>query len=569
MKSLSKKVSRKTAWGLAAAVVTGILLFLAFPPADQADAAWIALVPLLCALRGCAPRRGALLGFAAGLVFWLGSLSWLVYLGANGGPAAMICLGGGALAAYCALYMAWFGALDAWAWGKLGLDRNAWTRTAGAIIVEPLLWTGCEFARGWFLTGFPWNALGVSQYRNLPLIQSAAIGGVWLVSFLLVMMNGAIAAIILKAIVCFRAMARRKPGAKMHLRAVELLVAAIIICAFSIWGAKRIRAQARLETSLEPCTVALIQPYMPSVFEISDESLDASIAEALERTECASAARPDLVAWPESSLPGTLPYDSAAIACVTNIAKAAGAPSLLGALEFHPGPGWEIMDGAKYYNSSYLVDAKGIARDCYRKQHLVPFGEYIPFDNIFPALKKLLPVGDSCTPGDACVVMNIPLRGDRGTLPVSALICFEDIMPYLARRAAKGGARLLVNQSNDAWFDGSCEPRQHLAQSVFRAVENGIPLVRSANGGISGIVDPTGRTTLLTSGDKDSGFSGFLVARVFPPPADRSPTLYTRIGDRACGLPALCATIAATLFLSLRRRPRPAAPQAETQASTK
>ncbi len=567
MKPQLSKDARQLAWGLAAAVATGILLFAAFPPLGQSDAAWIALVPLLCALRGCTPRRGAIVGLVAGLVFWLGSLSWLVSLGTNGGPLALVCIGGAALAAYCSLYMAWFGALDSWAWGRLGLNRNAWTRLIGTILVEPLLWTGCEFARGWFLTGFPWNALGVSQYENLPLIQSAAIGGVWIVSFLLTMMNGAVAAIVMKAIACFRAMAHREPGAKMHLRAVELLVAAIVVCAFSIWGAKRIRAEARNESSLDPCAVALIQPYMPSVFEISEEEFDTALAEAIERTECAAAARPDLVVWPESSIPGTLPYDPVAIGCISNIAAAAETESLIGALEFIPGPGWEFTNGAKYYNSSYLVDAQGIARDCYRKQHLVPCGEYVPFENIFPALKKLLPVGDSCTPGEACVVMSLPLRDKRGALPISSLICFEDIMPYLARRAAKGGARLLVNQSNDAWFDGSCEPRQHLAQSVFRAVENGIPLVRSANGGISGLVDSIGRTTLLTSDDKDSGFSGFLVARVFPPAADRPPTLYTRIGDWACGLPSLCVTIIATLFLSLRRRPSSATPADKQQSS--
>ena len=545
---------RPSAIAIAAAALSGIFLFLAFPPIGQSDAAWAALVPLACALRRATPRQGALLGFIAGFVFWAGSLSWLVSLGTNGGPLALVVLGGLALAAYCALYAAWFGALDAWAWGKLGLGRNAWTRGIGALLVEPLLWTGCEFARGWFLTGFPWNPLGVSQYENLPLAQAASIGGVWLVTFLLAMMNGAGAALLLRAIDAFRAMARREPGAKMRLRAVELLIGAVVICAFCVWGAKRIRAWARFEQDTEPVTVALIQPYTPSVFEISEEEYDASVTEALNYTACAAAWNPDLVVWPESALPGTLPYDPVAIMAVSNLAATAESQTLVGMIEFQPGPNWEVMDGAKYFNTVYLVDSNGVARDYYRKQHLVPFGEYIPFENIVPPLKKLLPVGDSCTPGEECAIMKLPRRDGSGTLEISPLICFEDIMPYLARRAARGGARLLVNQSNDAWFDGSCEPRQHLAQSVFRAIENGVPLVRSANGGVSGMVDAVGRMALLEDDGKDSGFSGFRVVRAFPPAAGRKPTVYTRFGDWTCGLPALCVVIAATLGLSIRRK---------------
>lgn len=543
---------------LAGAAVSGAILFSAFPPAEQADAAWIALVPLLCATRGAGARRGALLGLVAGLVFWPATLSWLAALGKNGGPLFLICLGGIALSAYCALYMAWFGALDAWAWRRLRLGRNAWTRAAAALLVEPLLWTGCEYARGVILTGFPWNSLGASQYANLPFAQAAAVGGVPAVTFLLVAMNASIASVATRAIDAFRAMLRRNPGAKVRLLAPELLACAIAVCAVCLWGARRVRAWTRAERDLPACTVALVQPYTPSIFELSDEALAASVDEALGYTACAAAARPDLVVWPESSLPGTLPYDPVTVAAASNLAATAGADTLVGILEFEPGPGWETMEGARFYNSAFLFGADGSQLGRYRKQHLVPFGEFMPLEGIFPALKRLLPLWDSCTPGEGAAVMDVKAGGGSSAIPASPLICFEDTMPYLARRAANAGARMLVNQSNDAWFDGSCEPRQHLAQAVFRAIENGVPLVRSANGGISGVVDAVGRTSLLASEGKDSGFAGFMVARAVAPPADRAPTFYTRFGDWSCGIPALCAAALCTVaglagFLPRRR----------------
>ncbi|MGI6495048.1 MAG: apolipoprotein N-acyltransferase [Kiritimatiellia bacterium] len=536
------------------ALLSGGLLFLAFPPAGKADAAWIALVPLLLALRGASPRRGALLGAITGFAFWTGNLSWLIALGSNGGPTWLIAVGLLALSAYCALYLAWYGALVAWSWRALPLGRNGWTRALAALLMEPLLWVGCEFARGWFFTGFPWNSLGVSQYRNLPLAQAAALGGLPLLSLLLAMTNGAIASLIQRMAEVFRATTRRQTGPKVRFRAAELLVAVIVLCAASLWGAKRIRAWRAAEPDLPAWTVAIVQPYTPSIFEIDAAALDASIAEALGHTACAGIARPHLVVWPESSLPGTLPYDPAADAVASNIAAAANAPALVGAVEYHPGPGPDPREGARCYNSSVLYGADGAARAIYRKQHLVPFGEYIPFETLFPSLKQLLPIGESCLPGEPCVPMEVD------GLLFSPLICFEDIFPYLARRAVAGGARLLVNQTNDAWFDGSSEPCQHLAQSVFRAIENGVPLVRSANGGVSGLIDPVGRTTLLASDGRDSGFSGFLVTRAVPPPSTCPATPYTRFGDWTCGLPALCVTLLATLGLSWRKRTPPADP---------
>lgn len=176
-----------------AAVLSGVILWAAFPPLAQEDAAWFALVPLLLLLRRATPGRGFKLGWLAGVVFWLGNLGWLWRLIENGGPPILVILGHGALAAYCALYTGLFGALAAWLWRGRRLRVAAWGRVALAVVAVPLAWVVCEGLRGMLFTGFAWNGLGVSQYKNLALIQVASWGGVGAVSALLVAVNMAVA----------------------------------------------------------------------------------------------------------------------------------------------------------------------------------------------------------------------------------------------------------------------------------------------------------------------------------------------------------------------------------------
>lgn len=551
----------------AAALLCGLLLFSAFPPLSQTDAAWFALAPLLLALRHCSPRAGFRLGWLAGFVFWLASLAWLWRLIANDGPPALVLLGHGALAAYCALYMGLFGLATAWLWRGGRLDAHPWRRLTASLLLEPLLWVGAEHLRGTLLSGFPWNGLGVSQYRNSALIQCASWGGVAAVSALLVAVNGGIAAMLERTwedLVLRRRLgqAATPPRRVFRLRSVELMAAMILAVACWLWGFERVRGQARRAAAAPRWRLALIHPDAPSIFE-RDDAGQALLAKALlDHTALAAATAPDLCVWPETVLPGSLPYDPATQALASNAVALAGVPLLAGGMEIEPGPGWEWQAGARYYNSAFLLGASGLPVATYRKQHLVPFGEFIPLESLFPWLTRLSPVGNSCTAGRASTIMAIAPRGGEGArgaappLLLSPLICFEDIMPYLARRAVRAGATLLVNLTNDAWFDGSCEPEQHLAQAVFRCVENGVPMARCANSGVTCTIDAAGRIGRRIGSGNGSGQAGFICDEVaVASPA--APTLFRRHGHLLLALPGtllLLTTLACAVGSRGKRR---------------
>jgi apolipoprotein N-acyltransferase len=542
-------------WSAAAA--SGALLALAFPPVARADFAWFALAPLLVALRSSSPRMGFRLGAVAGLAFWLMSLAWLWRLTDNGGPLPLVILGYAALSAYCALYVAWFGAAAAWVWRREWVRGASAGRIVAAVVAEPLLWAGTEYARGHVLGGFPWNALGVAQWANVQVIQVASVAGVSAVSVLLVAVNSGLASLTVRAFAFIRR-DRSEPAAGRSFLAyrpisVELLLALAALAGAWLWGLQRAIAWHRAEPAAPSWRLALIQPHAPSFFELTEENVAQARETLLSQTALASHARPDLVVWPETALLGEVPLDPEAMLLASNGAAAADAPLLTGAVETEPGPGWDWRAGARFYNASCLFDRRGAFVGTYRKQHLVPFGEFIPLEGLFPALARLSPIGYSCTPGRESTVFAVPRADapdDPARLRASPLICFEDIVAGLSRRAVRRGARLLVNQTNDGWFDGSTEPQQHMAQSVFRAVENGVPLVRSANGGVTCTIDPVGRVTRLISRGQETGFAGFLACRLAVP-AEPLPAPYRRWGDAALGLPAvllLCTVTAAAVL---------------------
>ncbi|NLF23211.1 MAG: apolipoprotein N-acyltransferase [Lentisphaerae bacterium] len=552
---------------LPAALLSGLLLWVAFPPVAQADAAWFALVPLLLALRRATPRRGFRLAWLAGMAFWLGNLIWLWRLVDNGGPLLLVVFGHAALAAYCALYAGAFGLASAWLWRHPVMDRSPWVRLLMVIVVAPLLWVGTEQVRGTLLTGFAWNALGVSQFRNLALIQCASWGGMSAVSALLVAVNGGIALLLERTWIDLVVRRRLHPAGApppslprgFPLRTVELSLALLLCIVCWYQGIDRVRAIDRRCAAAPRWRLALFHPEAPSFFERGGEgALGATLARLVDHAEIAGAARPDLCIWPETMLPGPPPYDAPTRELVRNATARTGAPLLAGGLEIEPGPGWDWTVGARYYNSAFLFDAAGEPTAVYRKQHLVPFGEYIPGDRWLPWLGRLSPIGYSCSPGRVSSILEVGSRQDpaRPPLRLSPLICFEDTLPYLARHAARAGADLLVNLTNDAWFDGSSEAEQHLAQAVFRCVETGLPMVRSSNSGVTAVILPNGRVTRRLGRGDGAGEPGLLVDETG---IDAQPmsTPFQRVGPAFLGFPGtLLLFIIIRLFFHEEHRGR-------------
>ena len=513
-----------------AVAVSAAGLFAAFPPFDQSVNAWTALAPLLLLIRLSTPRQAAKWAFACGFLFWMATLSWFPEIIKNNGPWPLVLLGQTGLSLWCALFWAVFAFLSAVFWRRIAQRDAACPfamRLAAVLVVDPVLWMGCEFLRGWLFSGFAWNFLGVSQVENLPALQVSAWLGVYGVSGLVLLVNGAVAGILQRIVE--QLMRRVRPcdfpidglGPRKFLRMLESAVP--FLAAVAIWCAGASRVHSGAGEGTKKMRVAVIQPNTPCIFTFDRDTLRLQTERLLGQTRMAGTVHPGLVVWPESASWGLLPDDNDVMRFLQKGAEVANCPVLSGGTEAATDP-----DGTRrYYNAAFLVSPFAGFSATYRKQHLVPFGEYIPGDKWIKPLQKLAPTGISCTAGRDAAVMTI--AGPEGNpVKIGALICFEDTIPALSRAAVRDGADVLALLTNDAWFNGSCEPWQHQQQAVFRAVENGVPLIRSANSGVSCIVERTGRVKCLESEGKRDGFHGFLIGEIA---TGGGGTFYTRFGD--------------------------------------
>lgn len=494
--------SNRDEWMAAAcAVATGLLLAAAFAPLEWTWAAWVALVPLFVMARRVSARKAVQLGFVAGLLFWLLSLRWLTHVTVAG----WICL-----SVYCALYFLppiWLA--QRWRGGAAGF--------AAAVAVA---WCGCEFLRGRLGGGFPWNPLGVGLAPWLPAIQIAEYGGVWLVSGVAVFANALLA----------WALTERRGWPALALGAGA--VAAVLG-----WGAWRVGHLPVPERALR---VALVQTAIPQ-----DEKWVASkirmIYDRLRELTLKAQTDPAtaLVVWPETALPDDVRNSETSYDLVWNLCTN-GTPILTGSLDT------AILDSGamQFFNSVFLFDQEGRIVGEYDKRHLVIGGEFIPLAKWIPArLKFALGLPESITAGEAGAVF----RAGAQAIPLAPLVCFEDIMPYLARADVRAGARMLVNVTNDAWFDEKTAPRQHMRNACLRAVENRVPLVRAANTGVSCVIAPSGQVVArLADAAGRTWEPGVLWADV-PVPADGAPlTFYARFGD----MYGIACAVATALWLA-------------------
>jgi apolipoprotein N-acyltransferase len=497
-----KRIERADAIVFLGAALSGVLMALAFAPFDMADAAWCCLVPLLISCSYAKPCHAIKIGITTGTIFWLITLFWLTKVTFVG---LLI------LSLYCALYVAPFTLVAVWWIRTHGAGR--FLHNAAFMIVITAVWVASEFARVTFFTGFPWNPLGVSQYQNVMLIQHASWGGVYAISGILVWVNAAIALTILRYL---KKLARF--GRSTH---PEMLMGMTVILIAFVTGNKMYNQP---ELPGRETRIALIQPAIPQYDKWSEEK-EEMIYQRLQDLTSQSIlwTTPDLVVWPETALPYDVKQSEYCYDLVYSLARM-GSPILVGSMDS------EIRYDQKplYYNSSFLFDTNGIIIEEYQKRHLVLFGEYVPFHQYVDIVNAMTPVMESFTPGSTSTVFQVPER----KMPFSALICFEDSLPYLARHSVRNGARMLINQTNDAWFDPSSASRQHMAMSVFRAVENRVPMVRSANTGYTCEINARGqiqRVLMSENGQHDG--PGFHLAVVNIPPDEMPLTFYTRHGD--------------------------------------
>lgn len=537
------------------AVLSALLLWAVYPPMGEVCALAFALVPLLVVSRLGTPKRAAQAWFLGGFLFWFATLAWMPAIVKNNGPLPLVVLGWMGLAALCAGYFALFGWLSARAWRRLSAPRRPASTVRKLLLVlfaEPVLWAGIEWVRSWLFTGFAWNFLGTALGQIPSLAAPARLGGVYLVSALVVLLNGVFATLACRLWAQMRPQRTGNADGRLEVwrlafgnrwgRMCETaLPLGLILLAFGLSNLSLMSffspggtGALREESSVLALRVALVQRNAPCIFARRDGAQDPY--EVFDRLlAVASAARPDLVVWAESAMSefGHLGSDGARHAALFFARKTGGASLLAG------GDWWyRVQDGEKevrrVWNAAalYTPTATNVALQVYGKQHLVPFGEYIPFDKWIPPLQRLSPVGVSIWPGEAKVLRLRLNREEGATVALAPLICYEDTDPVLARRAARLGAQAIVLITNDSWFSHSQEPVQHAWQAVLRAIETGLPVVRVGNSGVTGIIFPSGRTRWLEDGDGHPlvDAAGTMVESV-PVVASPDLTPYVRFGD--------------------------------------
>ena len=427
----------------------------------------MALVPWLLLVRNLPARPAFWWSWLIGFLFFLGSIWWLVYVTVVGWVV---------LCAYLAVYFGVFG------W-FVATRRNQQTWMQCLLI--PTAWVALEYVRAHALSGFGWNLLAYSQTSWRPLIQFADLTGAWGVSFLIVLVNVAIMTLI---------------GDKERLKQtiIQLVAVVVVVLAALGYGGWRLRHLEQGPT----VRLAVVQGNIPQE-QKWDETFTATIQQRYSAlTQRAASTQPDLIVWPETSVPGYLGVDEALTQWVSGIATSVQRPMLVGA----PVP-WIASGRAVLGNSAVLVDERGNIRQRYDKLHLVPFGEFIPFERFAPWLRNVLPPIGDFTPGDDYTVFSTEIRNaefgmrdkhselrtPNSELKFSVLVCFEDVFPELARRFVQRGAQLLLVITNDAWFGPTAAAYQHVQASTFRAIELRVPIARAANTGWSGSIDATGQ----------------------------------------------------------------------------
>jgi apolipoprotein N-acyltransferase len=493
----------------AAAAATAILLILSFPDFELSFLAWIALVPLMVVIaQRPAPARAFLLGWAAGSAFFYGSCYWLTYsmIHYGGLPRILAYL----LLIPAALVVGVFPGVFAF---FLALAIKKWGRTS--VLLGPVFWAATEWAR-LIVTGQLWNALGYSQAYHPTLIQPAVWGGVYAVSFLIVAINAA---------VVFLITARGRRAATIS-GLVVLLVPAVI--AFSPFFETYVGASIRSSV-----TVVALQPNVPMNLVKSNEEMKELLDRHWSMTMNALQNLPNdnsprFVIWPESPMNFTYAADKTFQQQLADFTRQSHTSLLFNSLE----P--TLTNG--FYNSALLINQDGRLIAQYDKIRLMPFGEYVPLPHWLPGASLITGLVGDFTPGDKYTLM--PFGEHRA----GTFICIESAYPFIARRLTSEGADVLINISNDGYLGPTAVMRQHLANVVFRAVENGRPVLRVTNTGLSARVDASGVVH-----DQTAPFQSDVRVWQVQPSAIAS-TFYTRHGDLFV---YACAAVTMLVFFAI------------------
>ena len=515
----------------AAASLSGIMMFAAFPSYDLSFLAWFGLVPLLLALLRSRPMYGFLLSLIFSVIFYTGVFYWMFDL-----PG------------YRIIHHAVLGIYLCPLMGILGWVVCATARRRGvtaALFTAPFLWVIQEYVRSnlSFLS-LPWGLLAHSQYQSPAVIQLASITGVYGISFLIVLVNCALTALVYTWFLQFKLFEpetryRFSPNGRNLLVGITagLLVVVLLygymVVAAPITGHK-------IKISLIQANIEQSKKW--------DEKYAAVIMQIYsELTKRAAEDRPDLIVWPEAATPKGAYRNPGIFNRIKALAQQTGTPILIGSSQLAKYKVTDPKKNAKYLNSAFLIDpspGKSLPQR-YDKIVLLPFSEYIPYKNKIAWSYLHIPDVDNFLKGKKHTIFSLP------PYRFGVTICWENIFADNVRQFIEEGAQFVINLTNEAWFGKSSAPYQFLSMSVFRAVENKVFVVRCTNTGISCLIDPCGRIVnrLKDKSGRDIFIRGVLTGDVIP---HEQKTIYLRYGDWLAWLCVLAA--GCSVFITLLRR---------------
>ena len=561
-------VAKKNLLSFVGFVLSTALLTIIQLPFGVSCCAWFALVPFVLAIVWIEKTRTAIFtSYIISLIYWLANIYWLGF----SAPAGWL-----VFCFFLALY-----------WPLLVVTlRYCFARKVPLWFALPILIVGTEALQGWFFKGFAWRFLAHSQFKNLELIQIADIFGAAGVSFIIAMVNGLIADLIIEFVQRHRG-TKAQSNSKSSIfnlqfsifSLVGIVLAVSILSTAILYGRYRI-VQAADFVSPGP-KIAVVQSNV--AVKAGEETIPAEVSfiDMLLESRRSLAIEPNLIIWPETMVETVLSDDYLKLLGQDDTARIfhnalvrhanEGVYVLVGsfAAEAKINDDNEIKLGAKY-NAAFLYEPNQLTpRQNYNKIHLVPFGEYIPFKKSLPAFYKfmmaLTPYDYDYTldPGEEYTVFE--MKAGEKKYRFGVMICYEDTLAKVARKYAyPKQIDWLVNISNDGWFvrqkGGKIIPSTELAQraaiSVFRAVENRIPIVRSVNTGISCYIDSLGRIhddflagNLPGKAMDRVGVQGWFADQIL---IDRRITVFSRIGQRLEITCVICLIF--TAFMSIYRR---------------
>ncbi|MEP6685482.1 MAG: apolipoprotein N-acyltransferase [Verrucomicrobiota bacterium] len=517
-------------WPWLAAIASGFFCAACFAPFSQTWLCWIALTPLLTAIwfsGGNSKRRwlrDLLLGYVAGLAFFWTVFFWLRTVTVPGWVLVGF---------YMAIYFA------AWSWlcGRLrpfallpapviAPEREAtlqpneslpnpspWLRSTKNLSLAFLVasaWVTQEMLRSLVLTGWGWNSLGSALHGQIAMIQITEFTGVAGLSFVVVFTNVIVLATVRRFILEIHARPIRP-----HYDLTLTMVALVGVMAYGLHALQIHRPANKLR-------VAAIQANIPREHKFNREFAETIFNQFTRLSEIAvrPESPPDLLVWPESSMPGPVLQDAASNQFVMEFSAAVKTDLLLGTIQ---------LEEERAYNAALLVSDGGQRVQIYRKVHLVPFGEYVPGRHIMPLLAKI--VGDQVPDDFAFGTEHTVFHLTDEKARVAPLICFEDTIGELTRQFVLGGANLLANVTNDGWFLRSAGSQQHLDNAVFRCVETRRPMVRAANTGVTCFVSEFGRITQRLVDDTGSHFTEGVLISELAIPTGPERTFYVQHGE--------------------------------------